>query len=195
MKRKAHFKKLHVIAWYREQRNISQAQLATRLGVSRELIQKVESGKLPVSETLAFKLAGHSGIHPEWFIDNRLTKPLPDLNHPQRDIDRVLYSSKQYYHTHLAQRLELLRGYLFSRTIINELGVVGFHRCKFGDVLNNSLREHLACFNNRQARRWVGAKANACLRMDDEAVARFVIADTQEILRTIREQKPKGATP
>ena len=191
MNTKARGKRPHVIVWYRSKCGLSQGALADKIGVSKDLIQKTERGELSVSEPLAFKLARHSGIHPEFFVDNRVTRPLPDLKDPQRELDKVLYSAPKYYETHLAQRVELLRHYLFSRTIVNELGVVGWVAVKFPKVIDKSRRDHLRCWKDRRAERWVGAKARAYLRKDAEEIARIVIADGQAILSLIRE-KQKG---
>jgi transcriptional regulator with XRE-family HTH domain len=191
MSTKARARRPHVIVWYRSKRGLSQGALAEAIGVSRDLIQKTERGTLPVSEQLAFKLAGYSGIHPEFFIDNRVTRPLPDLKDPQRELDKVIYSDPKYYETHLAQRVELLRNYLFSRAIVNELGVMGWLLAKFPKVLGKSREDHLRCWKDRRAKRWVGTKARAYLRKDAEEIARIVIADGQAILSLVRELKAK----
>jgi transcriptional regulator with XRE-family HTH domain len=68
MSTKARARRPHAIVWYRSKRGLSQGALAEAIGVSRDLIQKTERGTLPVSEPLAFKLAGYSGIHPEFSL-------------------------------------------------------------------------------------------------------------------------------
>jgi DNA-binding XRE family transcriptional regulator len=178
-------KKPHVIAWLREQLGgITQAQLAKRIKVTTATIRAAERGR--VSEKLAFKLAAHSGIHHEFFLDNILEKPFANLK--DLEFERRLYSMPAYYHAYLSQRVDLMRGYLFDRMLANELGPVGCEASGFNKALDESLWRHWECIEPKH-RDFLLRKGKTAVPKDAEAIARLVLRDAQGILRAIQEDK------
>ena len=199
MTRKARAKKptIHCLKWLRKELGITQAQLAKRIGVSKDYIQSLESGRLVLSEKTAFALAAETGVHPHWFIRNQLKKPLPNVAEHRKSLERKIYASGGYYERQLSQRMILFRAYLFDRTIATELGWVACYASGFNERVKEGLEQRLAGFrtHNPRAYQEVKAQAEALVNGDGETVARLVLADAQEVLQAMRARKPKKETP
>ena len=74
LKKKSH----HVVAWVREALGLKQSELASLIGISRNTLQSIELGRLPLSERIAYRLSEQTGIRAKWLLDNELGDLPPD---------------------------------------------------------------------------------------------------------------------
>jgi transcriptional regulator with XRE-family HTH domain len=185
----------HVVAWVREQLDLTQSQLATLIGSSQHTIQAIESGRLPLSERFAYALSEKTGIRAKWLLANKLSKPLPDPVLMRAKFEDAKQGAwKGIYLAHLLPRMILLRIFVLLRAIVDELGYGGCRATGFNDTLQKMSLDLLDCVPDKRLRRRIYKAARDVVSKGDEQVLSLLLSDVQEMQRALREKKRRAGS-
>jgi DNA-binding XRE family transcriptional regulator len=165
-------KSKHVIAWVREQLALTQSQLANLIDASQHTVQAIELGKLPLSEHFAYQLGEQTGIHPKWFLANKLGNPPPDPVEMRKHFEQAQIGSWLGITTaHFLPRMILLRFFVELDTIAMELGYSGCRATGFFKILQNMGLKLLECVPDKKvARRLHQTAVQIVKRGEDEVI-------------------------
>jgi transcriptional regulator with XRE-family HTH domain len=187
LKKKSH----HVVAWVREALGLKQSELASLIGISRNTLQSIELGRLPLSERIAYRLSEQTGIRAKWLLDNELGDLPPDPAEMRRKYEHAQAQPwPDSYPEYLLPRMFLFRLYVFGREIAAELG--GENACRrsgFNDALVKMNRVLLDCLPDNRSRRKVYFKAKALLKGGAAGPIKVVIDDAIEMRRVVQKLK------
>ena len=191
LKKKLKKKSRHVVAWVRESLGLKQAELASLIGISRNTLQSIEYGRLPLSERIAYRLSEQTGIGAKWLLNNELGDLPPDPAEMRRKYEQAQAQPwRDSYPAYLVPRMFIFRLYVFAREIAAELG--DYNACRrsgFNDALVKMNRVLLDCLPDNRTRRKVYSQARALLKGDAAGPLKVVIDDAIEMRRVVRELK------
>jgi transcriptional regulator with XRE-family HTH domain len=186
----------HVLIYARQVLGLSQAELASLIGMSTNTLQSVELGRLPLSERFAFKLSEQLGISARWLLNNQLGNPPPNpvemrKAFEERQTNPWGTAHMTSYTAHLVPRMVLFRYYVLAREIANELAESGHNGSGFTKALLEFNHALHACLPDNYVRRKVYEKVRLLVK-EPEKVFKLVISDAMEMRRAFRENKAKN---
>jgi DNA-binding XRE family transcriptional regulator len=131
-----------VLRWIREILDLTQAELAGRIGAAEQTIRAIEAGRLKFSRKFATRLAAQTGFDVERLMRNELGNPPPSpaavrnafLQAQKGDGTRADFSPGGRVAEALPHAL-ILRGAWLQGLIADELGPVGALHTGFCDAL------------------------------------------------------------
>ena len=132
----------HVLRWIRETLDLTQAELAGRIGAAEQTLRAIEAGRLKFSRKFAARLAEQTGLDTERLMRNELGDPPPSpadvrnafLQAQKGDGTLADFSPGGRVSEILAHAL-IARGAFLAGLIADELGPVGCLHTGFYDAL------------------------------------------------------------
>jgi hypothetical protein len=181
--------------------------MADNLGASHALVQSVELSRLALSERLAFRLSHISSVPVERILRNDLRKPLPDSAEMRKhfeatvrycdspaggkpcidwkkawDLDHLVY---------LEPRMVLMNILVLQKEIVSQLHHDGGLGPEPWNILQKATLRMLALIKDKKTRRATYQRARDLVTQGAEKVLASHLADTQEMLRALRDIKAK----
>jgi len=188
-------KKRHVVAWIREQSGLTQSQFAQLIGASRDTLQSIELGRLPLSERFAYAIAEQTGIKAKWLLANKLEPgKLADPEYVRQQFEDAQTATWEgTYSALLWPRALFFRSYAFFRAVTAEIGYAGFRRLGGINLLEKFCLDLVALIGDKRLRKITYRIARES-SFDSEKLYRLVLGDLHELQRNLHEyQKEKSA--
>ena len=178
----------HVLRWIRETLDLTQAELAGRIGAAEQTLRAIEAGRLKFSRKFATRLAEQTGLDVERLMRNELGNPPPSpadvrnafLRAQKGDGTRADFSPGGRVAEDLPHAL-LSRTFVLQSLVAEELGPAGCLHTGFYDALQKMNAKLLWKIPNSKTRHRVFQRSRD---MGDEEIAEY-LKKTAEALNEV----------
>ena len=184
----------HVAQWVREVLGLTQLQFSEATGVKLHSLQSIETGRLPLSERHAYRLAKATGIRPAWYLANKL-EPVPAPAKLKKHFERAQESGGlDFYPALLFPRMILSRFTYLQMELVKKHGsYAGFRHSGLHDRLGKMNLKLLNTIEDPRERRKFYEAVCAEIKGKDEQVLLSLIAEYRDLLRFIRKKRQESA--
>ena len=181
----------HVVVWVREQLDLTQSELADLIDASRDTIQSIEIGRLPLSERFAYAIAEQTGFHAKFLLANKIPNPCPPKSMSLETFQEAQTGRWKlgFYMTHLIPRSLFVRAYVLYRAVFNEMGYTGGFINGGGQKLLLKFVHDLLEIVPKKRRKAIWQGAREIIAPGSEQALSLLLADIQELRRALKEHK------